>query len=256
VVDLVRNTSARLTFTRAVLGSGVWSPDGNQVAFAANNGGVLGIYRKATSGAGKEELVWKVESGLLGPTHWSADGRFLLVGVNGGKTGPDIWVVPMKGDRKPFVFLNGEFGELGGRFSPDGKWIAYISNESGRGEIYVQPFNPDAGAGAAAPAGKWLVSKGGSAGMPRWRSDGKEIYHMTLDGRIMAVDISTSPVFRAGEQKQLFQVPAAFVRSQAPGALADATADGKRFMFLAPEGALNTPEQFTVVTNWMAALKK
>ncbi len=256
VVDLSRGTSIRLTTAGSVVSSaGVWSPVGNDIAYTANLGGVLGIYQKASSGAGAEELLWKADA-LLGPTHWSADGRFLTFGVNDPKNGFDIWTLPLKGDRKAVPFANSEFGELGGRFSPDGHWLAYASNRSGRNEIYAQPFNPDASVGASAPPGEFLVSKGGAAGMPRWRSDGKEIYYLTSDGKIMAVEVSPTPSFHAGEPKVLFQTPATFVRTAAPGALADATADGKRFLLAVPLARPATQEQFTAVLNWTAALRK
>src|SRR5262249_14498593 len=148
------------------------------------------------------------------------------------KTSADSWVLPMQGDRKAYPLLRSEFAELGARFSADGKWIAYRSNESGRNEIYVQPFSADRNSESA--PGKSIVSKGGSVGMPRWRSDSKELYYLTTDGKIMAVDVVTTPSFRAGEPKMLFQTPTNFVRGNAPGALLDATADGKRFLLLVP----------------------
>ncbi|MBZ5631664.1 MAG: protein kinase [Acidobacteriia bacterium] len=262
VMDLSRGTSNRLTTARAlVTSSGVWSPDGSHIAYTANPGGVLGIYQIASSGAGTEELLWK-EEGLLGPTHWSSDGRFLLFGLNDPKTAFDVWALPMKGDgkaeRKPVVFVHTEFTELGGRFSPDRRWAAYISNRSGRNEIYVQPFNAEAGAGASggAPAGEFLVSKGGATGMPRWRSDGKEIYYLTNDGKVMAVEVSTSPSFHAGEPKMLFQTPPTFVRGNTPGSMGDVAADGKRFLLAMPIARPTSQEQFTAVLNWTAALKK
>jgi Tol biopolymer transport system component len=256
-VDLMRGTSTRLTFSRTVAGAGVWSPDGNYLAYAANPGGTPGLYRKAASGAGSEELVWKTSEQLLGATHWSADGRFLFIGLSSSRPA-DIWVVPMTGERKAYPLLNTEFAELGGRFSPDGHWFAYNSTESGRNETYVQPFNPDAAPGAAvgASAGKWLVSKGASAGMPRWRADMKEFYYLTPDRKVMAVEISTTPAFKAGEPKQLFQLGMGAPQGPAPGAQADVAADGKRFLFLVAPGVANAQQGMTVVTNWTAVLKK
>jgi Tol biopolymer transport system component len=260
VLDLSRGTSTRLTSTRGIVGTGtaatsaaVWSPDGSRIAYVATVGGVLGVYAKASNASGNEELLWKAAN-LLGPSHWSADGRFLLFGATASGTGADSWVVPLEGDRMAYPFLNSEFAELGARFSPDGKWVAYISNESGRNEIYAQPFSPDRS--AAATAGKFIVSKGGAAGMPRWRSDTKELYYLTTDGKIMAVDIATTPTFRAGEPKMIFQTPPGFVRGNSPGALVDATADGKRFLLLVPMNRGNSQDQLTVVMHWDAILQK
>jgi len=260
VIDLSRGTSTRLTSTRGIVGTGtaatsagVWAPDGSRIAYVATVGGVLGVYQKASNGSGNEELLWKAPS-LLGPSHWSSDGRFLLFGATASGTGADSWVLPLEGDRMAYPFLKSEFAELGGRFSADGKWVAYISNESGRNEIYAQPFSPDRS--AAATAGKFIVSKGGAAGMPRWRSDTKELYYLTTDGKIMSVDIETSPAFRAGEPKVLFQTPPGFVRGNSPGALIDATADGKRFLLLVPMNRGNSQDQLTVVMHWDAILNQ
>jgi serine/threonine protein kinase len=258
VLDLSKGTSIRLTSSRSIAGSGtaatsagVWSPDGSRIAYVANSGGVNGVYQRPSNGSGNEELLWK-GAGLLGPSHWSSDGRFLLFGATGSQTSADSWVLSMQGDRTAYPLLQSEFAELGARFSPDGRWVAYRSNESGRNEIYVQPFNADR-KGSIAPS-RSIVSKGGSIGMPRWRSDSKELYYLANDGKIMVVDIATSPEFRAGEPKLLFQTPPNFVRGNAPGSLVDATADGKRFMLLVPMNRGGSQEQFTVVLNWNAAL--
>ena len=256
LVDLARGTSIRLTTAGALVSSpGVWSPDGSHIAYTANPGGVLGIYQKASSGAGTEELLWKGD-GLAGPTHWSSDGNFLVFGVVGPKTGPDVWALPLK-DRKPFPVLNSEFSEIGPRFSPDNRWIAYRSNESGgKYEIYVTPFTPQTSPRSSGAAARWPVSKGGTAGMPRWRSDGKELYYLTADGKIMAVEITTNPSFRAHEPKILVQTPAGFVRGAFPGALGDVAADGNKFLLAMPVDRRGTPQDFTVVLNWTAVLKK
>jgi eukaryotic-like serine/threonine-protein kinase len=198
-------------------------------------------------------LLWKGQ-GLAGPSDWSPDGRFLLFSLIDSKTGIDQWWVQTQGEHKAAPFAHSEFSELAGRFSSDGHWVAYYSNRSGRNEVYVQGFHPDANDSAL--SGEYLVSKGGTVGMPRWRSDGKEIYYLTFDGKIMAVEISTSPSFRAGEPKELFQTPPGFVRSQTPGALADAALDGKRFLLVAPVARAATQDQFTAVLNWTAILKK
>lgn len=253
IVDLARGTKTRLTSDHRAGGAPTWSPDGTQIAYGASHLGVYGIYRRASSGAGGEELLANTTRNPV-PNHWSPDGRFIVYYSVDAKTGPDLWILPLTGDRKPFVFLQTEFSELGGRFSPDGRWIAYRSNESGKNEIYVQPFEP-AQAGSSPSGAKTIVSEGGSAGMPRWRADGKEFYYLGPDGKVMAVEISASSVFRAGAPKPLFQVPAAFMRSNTPGAGADASPDGKRFLFSLPvQQSASVP--FNVVLNWTSLLKK
>jgi hypothetical protein len=160
----------------------------------------------------------------------------------------ELWVLPLKGDKKPFPFLRTEFGN-NGRFSPDGRRVAYRSDESGRNEIYVRPFSPGS---SGAAGGKWMISTGGGSG-PRWRGDGKELYYIADDGKLMAVAIATSPVFQAGVPKALFQGPP---QGGLPtGTQWDVTPDGKRFFFLAPAERQSTAP-FTVVLNWQAGLKK
>ena len=156
-------------------------------------------------------------------------------------------VLPLEGnDRKPVPLVNTTFAEVQGSFSPDTRWFAYISNESGRFEVYVQPFTPP-GSGSAPAVGKWQISRDGGV-RPKWRADGKELIFRALNGSPMAVDISTSPAFQAGIPKPLFMMPANV------GAW-DVTADGKRFLVAVPvQQNANTP--ITVVLNWEAGLKK
>jgi len=253
VVDLARGTSTRLTTHGSLVqSSAVWSPTGNQVVYTASPKGVLGVYRKASDGSGEEELLWKGE-GLAGPSHWSPDGRFVAFTVVGSNTGADMWWVRTDGDHKSAPFLHSEFAELAARFSPDGRWVAYYSNRSGQTEIYVQPFHPD---DPSAPSPEFVISKGGAIGMPRWRADGKEIYYLSRDSKFMAVDISTSPSFHAGEPKMLFVAPAGFVRGNTPGAFADASPDGKRFLMALPLAVNSAQQQFTAVMNWTGMLNK
>jgi eukaryotic-like serine/threonine-protein kinase len=160
-----------------------------------------------------------------------------------------MWVLPEpggSGPAKPFPILATPFAEGQGRFSPDGRWIAYVSTESGSTEVYVRPFSPDAGASASGP--KWLISKG-SGLLPRWRADGKQLLYVTQNGfDVMAVDIDTRHGFQAGAPRRLFTLA-----SVAGGW--DIAPDAKRFLFVAsPSGGRTAP--FTVVLNWQAGLKK
>src|SRR5262249_26768975 len=151
-------------------------------------------------------------------------------------------------------FLRNNFNPLGARVSPDGRWIAFRSTESGRNEIYVESFTPAPDAGSAATTGKWMVSRDGGSGMIHWRQDGKELYYLSLDGGVMAVPITTSPSFQAGTPERLFNVPASFMRTTAAGSAGDVSPDGQRFLLALPKGG--DRQEFTVVTNWQTALEK
>ena len=161
----------------------------------------------------------------------------------------------MEGNRTPVPILRTGFSEVDGRFSPDMRWIAYASDESGRYEVYVRVFSESVG--SSETGGKWLISEGGGMG-PRWRKDGKELYYRTPDGKVMAVDITPGGVFQAGLPKILFQA-----RPEPPTAWAyanliprwDVTADGSRFLMVVP-GRDTAPTPFTVVLNWTSLLKK
>ena len=249
-LDFARGTSTRLTFgTHATLNA-VWSPDGNRIVFPSSAQGPYDIHQRLASGAGSEETLLKSAKDKV-PTSWSQDGRFVLYTETDPQTHDDLWVLPLKGDKQPFPFLRTEFNENSGRFSPDGHWIAYVSDESGRNEVYVRPFSPDSGGATPGPGGKWLISTGGGVDL-RWGGDGKQLYYIAPDGKLMVVAILTRPTFAAGAPEVLFQIP-----SQASAFLNhiqwDVTRDGKRFLFLIPAPE-TVPVPFTVVLNWQAAL--
>jgi len=151
VLDAARGTNTRLTFDPAQDVQPVWSPDGSRIAFASTRGGGFDFYQKASDGSGDDQLLLKSDENKI-PTDWSRDGRFLLYNATASKTGNDLWVLPLEGDRKPIPFLRTEFAEGQGRFSPDGRWIAYVSSESGDAEVYVRPFSPNS-SGAGSNAG-------------------------------------------------------------------------------------------------------
>jgi Tol biopolymer transport system component len=241
LLDFSRNVSTRFTFDRAVGGSPVWSPDGSRIAFRAGQD----LYQKAANGAGDVEVVFK-SSEIKTPTSWSYDGRFLLYTENGPKTGDDLWILPFEGDRKPISVLRTQFNEGQGSFSPDARWIAYTSQESGRWEIYVRPFTPS-GVVVPVAGGKWQVSKDGGT-MPRWRADGKElIFKSLITGAPMAVDVRSTPTFSAGIPKRLF--PMSTNPPWAP------TPDGQRFLVAMPPQR-DVQEPITVVLNWDSLLKR
>jgi len=252
--EFERGVTTRFTFNSDWDTAAVWSPDGSRIAFASLRAGILDIYQKASNLAGEDELLYKSSENEV-PSSWSPDGRFLL--TYSPVPPVHIWFLPLGGtaaDRKAIPFENTQFSEAWGRFSPDGHWVAYHSNESGRNEIYVRPFDTASVAGSSSTgsqpiSGKWMVSKdGGTTAL--WRHDGKELFYLSLDGKVMAVDVSTSGVFHAGVPKTLFKAPEGVL-------FWDVSADGKRFIMAAPSGENPEPPQtFSVILNWQTALKK
>ncbi|HTA47012.1 MAG TPA: protein kinase [Bryobacteraceae bacterium] len=244
LVDLRSGANTRFTFDPAYDSNPVWSPDGKRVIFVSTRGGTPGLYEKSTEGAGTETVLLRpIPAANL--TDWSRDGRY-VISFRVTSDASAIWVLPLEGDRKPFPFLRSNFSLVGPRLSPDGRWIAFRSNESGRDEIYVESFTPAADAGSAPSTGKWLVSRGNSAGMIHWRQDGRELYYLSLDGTVMAVPVTANPGFHAGPPEPLFKVPAGFDRA---GPLGEVSPDGQRFLLALPKGGA-ARQEFTVVTNW------
>jgi eukaryotic-like serine/threonine-protein kinase len=254
LLDLSRGTSTRFELDPATDNArAVWAPDGRKIIFGSVRAGqMMDIYEKPVNGAaGAEALInsneWKV------PLSWSPDGRFLLYGTVGGGTKRELWVLPLGDHAKPVSFLRTEFNDFGGRFSPDGRWVAYVSDESGRGEVYVRPFSLDAPRGGiSGEVSKWLISSGGGDS-PIWGHDGKELYYIDRDGKVMAVKATTGSVFQASVPRALFQAPSRSANQSSVTEWAPSP-DGKRFLFLVPETQREAP--FTVVLNWQAALKK
>jgi serine/threonine protein kinase len=181
----------RFTFDASLEGYPIWSPDGSRVVFRSNRKGHYDLYQKSSSNAASEEVLLESGQDKLA-LHWSQDGRFLLYQSFDPQTDWDLWVLPMEGDRKPWPFLKTNFAEGSGQFSPDGRWVAYNSNESGRDEIYVRPFLAPATASAAdRSAGQWQVSTAGGI-YPAWRPDGKELYYIAPDGKLLAAAITVN----------------------------------------------------------------
>jgi eukaryotic-like serine/threonine-protein kinase len=250
--DLATGTSTRFTFGSAYAVGGAWSPDGSQIVFSSSPKGVFDLYQKPANGAHEGELLLHTDESKTA-TDWSRDGRFVLYNSTNPQTKNDIWVLPLAGDKKPAPFLKTEYNEAGGHFSPGGRFVAYQSDESGRDEIYVRTFSPDALASGEATGGKWQVSTEGGT-EPRWRRDGKELYFISGDGKLMAADVNVGSNFQSAAPKALFSLSGI---GASPGIFPawDAAPDGTRFLFPKVEGREDdTP--LNVVLNWQVGLKK
>ena len=240
LLDLVRGGFARFTFGAGADYHPLWSPDATRVAFASPRKGPINLYMKPSSGVGAEELLLESPNIKI-PQDWSKDGRFLLYYEVDPKTGRDLWALPMTGsERKPRVVANTAFDERHGQFSPDGRFVAYATDESGRFEIVVQPF-PEA-------SGKWAVSTAGGA-QPRWRADGRELYFLAPDGKMMAV-----PIRENGSVLEVGTPVALFATRIVEGSAANfrpqyAVSRDGRFLILQPaEEATASP--ITILLNW------
>jgi Tol biopolymer transport system component len=194
-----------------------WSADGSRILFTSNRSGVFDLYEKAASGAGSEALLYQSSEGK-GPTSWSRDGKFLLYYSIGQPTHVRLLAVAGPGERQPVPVVDPQFSSITARFSPDGRWIAYTSNESGRNEVSVRPF--DAATGAI--GNPVVVTKDGGR-TPLWRGDGKEIFYMNGDGMATALEVNAGSSFEAGVPKPLFKVPAGVL-------FWDVSPDGMRFL--------------------------
>ncbi len=247
VFDLARGTSTKLTFDPKDDFNPVWSPDGSRIAFSSDRRGPRDLYVKSASGTGEEELL--LESGRnKAAEDWSRDGRWLAYNEAAPGAGNDIWTLSLD-TRQPRPFLHTRFNEDEAAFSPDGKWIAYRSAESGRSEVYVQPFAES----APGAKGKWVVSNAGGLD-PQWRGDGKELFYTSLQTppQIMAVDIEASNgAIAAGIPHPLFQT-----RLPARGRNGwVVTRDGKKFLAVVPVEQ-KPATALNVILNWPSLLRR
>ncbi|MGI9168312.1 MAG: protein kinase domain-containing protein [Pyrinomonadaceae bacterium] len=234
---------SRFTTDPANDSSPLWSPDGSRIVFASNREGVSNLYQKVASGGGNEEVLLKSSEQKV-PDDWSADGQFIVYQTLNPKTKWDLWLLPMSGDGQPVPFLQTEFNEQQAQFSPDGKWIAYTSNVSGAPEVYVQTF--------PASGGPMRVSTGGG-GQPRWRRDGRELFYIGVDRKLMAVDVKLGVIFESGVPKPLFGTRVITLTDFRNHYAV--TADGQRFLINSRiEQTSATP--ISVVVNWTADLKR
>jgi serine/threonine protein kinase/Tol biopolymer transport system component len=233
--DVVRGVRTKFTLDSAIDIQPVWSPKGDRVVFAsARDGATFDLYMKNSTGTASEEILLDDDSSKY-PFSWSPDGEFILYATAGAAQ--DLWVLSLS-DRKPRPYMQTPYSEFAGRFSPDGRWIAYRSNESGQADIYVAPF--------PGPGEKTRISSTGAVGgYPRWRGDGRELFYMASDNTLMAVAVDgRGSRFQAGQPQPLFPTRSAIGRDTF-----DISADGQRALVLTRKESADE-ELITVVLNW------
>jgi serine/threonine-protein kinase len=241
--DFSREALTRFTFEGNVNLNAIWTPDGKRVAFQSSKEGPPNIYWQQADGSGGLERLTTSEYAHV-PMSWSPDGQLLAFIEVNPSTQRDIWILRMS-DRKAQPFLKTRFDESVPRFSTDGRWLAYASNESGRYEIYVQPY--------PGPGGKWQISTEGGT-EPAWNHNGRELFYRS-GNKMMAADIATQPSFAAGKPQTLFEGP--YERSPATSPNYDVSPDGQRFFMLKPsEQEAAAPTQINIVLNWFEELKR
>jgi eukaryotic-like serine/threonine-protein kinase len=249
IFDVARNASTRLTFGPGPVTAPVWSPDGKWIAYNNLQNGHLNIYRRPTNGTGQAELLLEGDDKNVQnwPTDWSPDGKSLLYAIGDLVGAAQLWELPLTGnDRKPRHLMPSGFITMEGRYSPDGRWIAYASNESGKFEVYVIPSSGN--------GGKWQISSGGGQ-QPLWRRDGKEFFYLSLDDKVMSVQIRlNADSVQADAARPLFSLVTSILPASGLVAPYDVTADGKRFVVVTIEQGKSFP--INLVTNWTAALQK
>jgi Tol biopolymer transport system component len=247
IIDLTSGASTRFTFDPATDSQPVWSPDGRFIAWMSNRGGKWGLYRKAADGSGNDELLAAPDA-ISNLTDWTHNG-FLIFTLGGTLQGlplsPDA-----SGNRTPVPVIQAAGRERGAYVSPDNRWIAYMSNETGRDEIYVQPFS----VGGNKATGKWMVSRG-TRGMARWRSDSQELMFVSGEGEVVSVDVASGAAFQSSAPKKLFQLPLDVLSNPNVGTLADPTRDLQRLLVVAPVQE-SAQRELAVVLNWQAGVKR
>ena len=245
IIELGNGRTLRLTFDQTNETFPVWSPDGSRIVFTSNKTGEANLYQKLSNGAGSDELLY-ASNDLKAATDWSSDGQFIVYEDRDPKQNHDLWVLPRSGDQKPAAVVQTQFNEMKGRLSPDGKWIAYQSNESGTNQITVQTFPPS--------GARYQVSTNGGY-QPKWRRDGKELFYVAPDKKLMMVAVKAEGnSFEASAPQPLFEMRIGNLPLTG-SPFYDVTRDGRRFIVsTAVEESAPTP--MTVVLNWNAGLKQ
>ena len=248
--DLSRETLTRLTFAGNTNNRPVWTPDGKRIAFFSDKEGPLNLFWQLADGSGGLERLTTSENLVNAPTSFSPDGQ-LLAFNNVNPMAGEIWVLRLSDRsagsgqaRKAQPFLRTPFNQGGSRFSPDGHWLAYISDESGRYEVYVQSY--------PGPGGKWQISTEGGT-EPAWNPNGRELFYRSGD-KMMAVEVTTQPSFAVGKPRVLFT--GEYVLASVPVSNYDVSPDGQRFLMVKPSEQTSSLTQIVVVQNWFEELKQ
>jgi dipeptidyl aminopeptidase/acylaminoacyl peptidase len=250
LTDLTRSSSSRLASGGLVTASALWSPDGTRLTFRTNRNGIVEFYERSAAGGGTDRPTLSAEaygaaqipSVSLIPTDWSPDGRQIIFSAPTPESGTDLWLLSLGQETKPAKFVDSPGDQMHGNFSPDGRLVAYTSNESGKFEVYVETVPRS--------DRKWPISTSGGY-EPRWRPDGREIYYLSEDRKLMTVPVGAGPSF--GIPKPLFQtrVPTGVIANRTHYV---PSRDGQRFLVNMALEAV--PSAITVVVNWTATLKK
>lgn len=238
IYDLSRNTFTRFTFDIGLENGPVWSPDGERIVYAHDRDGPPHLFLKRLSDPGEAEMLLPPGEGPQVPNDWSADGQFLIDRTYSSKTRSDLLVLPMTGERKPIPFAQTPFNEFEARLSPDGKWLAYVSDESGRREVYVDRF-PGGGQ-------RSLISNAGGRA-PRWHPNGREFFFVSAQQKLMALEVKSGDKFGVGTERALFQL-------QSRDNQFEVSRDGQRFLVNTVAGVQAQP--LTVSTGWVTNLKR
>ncbi len=241
VHDIERQLSSRFTTQGAFNNVPVWSPDGGTIAFATGRNGGLDIYQRKVGATGDDDAVLRVNAiPILFPSDWSRDGRYLMYYRTDTKTRLDTWVLPLFGDRTPMKILGTPYNESQGQFAPDGKSFAFVSDESGQPQVYLQSF--------PSPTRRAQVSTGGGT-QPRWRPDGRELFYLAPDGKMMSVSIRGNDTFETDAPRPMFNTP---LDSRALRQSYAVSPDGQRFLLQMPSASSSST--LTVVLNWPGLL--
>ena len=234
IYDLVRNTKSQFSFSQSRDDDPIWSPDGNTIVFDSARNGKIDLYTRPANGARQEELLYHDDLDKY-PSSWSSDGRYLAYEAISNNTHLDIWVLPMFGDRKPYSFLQEKYNTRYPAFSPDGKWMAFTSFESGHGQVYLVAFPK--------PGGRFLVGDGGE---PVWNRNGKEILYIDDHSHLVSVEASAhGDSMELGKPQELFPAQ--------PGSF-EMSADGKRVLMM--QAPIESSSSLTLIVNWLQELKK